>query len=797
MKTVDALGNAVRQGYCADVGCPSCGGGGSSGVCSATDALGNTTVTRFDPLGRATESISPTGSVTVTELDSLGRQSKTIDALGNETRYLYDELGRLWKVIDALGGVTEYGFDERGNRTSVRDAMGNLTRFEYDLNNRLTKEINPLGIETSFTYDATGSRATRTDGNGFTTIYRYDPNRRLSEIEYPDGKKTQYAFDERGNKTFEGYVDPEQSFAATSRTFSYDDLNRLRSMTDSSLGKTIQYECDKNGNRSAVIDAEGGLTKWEYDRNNRPVKVTDSDGQVTRFEYDAAGRRTKVVYPNGVWTEYLYDTSSQLTYMVTRDRTNLILQGWHYVYDLRGNRTSKADYAGNVEAYLYDALGRLIETTYPDGRVVAWSYDAVGNRLTQTGNGSLTAYSYNAANQIQTMTSPTGAQTTFGFDGNGNMLWKSEPSGMTYFTWDFENRLRQVSSPSGLTNFEYDANGIRVFKESGGVRTDYLIDTVSVLAEYEAGLKKAAYVLGPRIDEIISARLSTLNSQPSANEKYWYLTDALGSVTALTDSVGRVIKTYRYGAWGEDHGTTGPDLRNPYRWTGREWDRTGLQYNRARYVLKDLGQWATPDPLLSDGNAARESSFMSAYVYANAKPTVLTDSSGRRIDWDSIIDDAWLTKKWDAGSQYFDGIINRVGGSIHFVVRLQTGQAGGMYHKGLTEPDPNCCGNVLMTIDSMTISMEETFANMQAAPLNVPPEISFWFQNSTIHAATYTLAHEFFHAYQYAVTLSWAYMYGHRVKMEKWAYSFARFTSLKVNEIDYNKLWNQTPDQYK
>ncbi|MBI5117896.1 RHS repeat protein, partial [Candidatus Poribacteria bacterium] len=613
VKTVDPLGNAVRQGYCADVGCPSCGGGGGlNGVCSATDALGNTTVTRFDAMGRATETISPTGSVTTTQLDSLGRQSKTIDALGNEATYLFDQLGRLWKVIDALGGVTEYGFDERGNRTSVRDANGNVTYFQYDLNNRLVKEINPLGIETSFTYDATGSRATRTDGNGFTTIYRYDQNRRLSEIEYPDGNKTQYAFDEKGNKTFEGYFDDSLNFAATSRTFEYDDLNRLRSMTDSSLGKSIQYEFDVNGNRTAIIDAEGGVTRWEYDRNNRPVKVTDPDGQVTRFEYDAAGRRTKAVYPNGVWTEYLYDASSQLTHMVTRDRKNLTLQGWHYIYDLRGDRTSKTDHAGNVESYLYDGLGRLIQTTYPDGRVVRWSYDAVGNRVTQDDNGSVTTYSYNAANQIQTMTSPTGAQTNFGFDGNGNMTHKFEPSGVTQYTWDFENRLRQVSSPSGVTDFGYDANGIRVFKESGGVRTDYLIDTVSVLAEYEAGARKSAYTLGSRIDEIIS--------QTNDQGKFWYLADALGSVTGLTDSAGRVIKTYRYGAWGEDYGVTGTVVRNPYRWTAREWDSTGLQYNRARYYDGTLGGWLTTDPL--------DIRPLSLYQYANDSPTTLIDPDG-------------------------------------------------------------------------------------------------------------------------------------------------------------------------
>jgi RHS repeat-associated protein len=380
---------------------------------------------------------------------------------------------------------------------------------------------------------------------------------------------------------------------------------------------------------SAIIDAEDGVTTWEYDRNNRPIKVTDADGQVTRFEFDAGGRRTKSIFPNGVWTEYRYDASSQLTHMVTRDRTNLTLQGWYYQYDLRGNRKSKTDHAGNVEAYLYDALGRLTQTTYPDQRVVKWTYDAVGNRLTQDDNGSVTTYTYNAANQITGSLSAT-AETVFFFDANGNMTHKWEPSGVTQYTWDFENRLRQVASPSGVTNFGYNADGIRVFKESGGIRTDYLIDTVAVLAEYEAGVRKSAYVLGSRIDEIVS--------QTNDQGKYWYLADALGSVTALTDTAGRVIKTYRYGAWGEDAGVTGPDIRNAYRWTGREWDPTGLQYNRARYYASALGRWVNEDPFnwgkIASGGADIPRMFrlvdevFNRYSFSSANPVNSVDPYG-------------------------------------------------------------------------------------------------------------------------------------------------------------------------
>ena len=45
-------------------------------------------------------------------------------------------------------------------------------------------------------------------------------NRRLFRI-----LQNWHTYYSRGNKTFEGYFDPAQSFAATSMTFTYDDLN--------------------------------------------------------------------------------------------------------------------------------------------------------------------------------------------------------------------------------------------------------------------------------------------------------------------------------------------------------------------------------------------------------------------------------------------------------------------------------------------------------------------------------------------------------------------------------------------
>ena len=68
---------------------------------------------------------------------------------------------------------------------------------------------------------------------------------------------------------------------------------------------------------------------------------------------------------------------------------------------------------------------------------------------------------------------------------------------------------------------------------------------------------------------------------------------------------------------------TEPAARQPILFTSREFDaKTGLYYNRARYLDPTTGRWTTQDPL---GFAAGDAKL---YRYLNNSPTLATDPSG-------------------------------------------------------------------------------------------------------------------------------------------------------------------------
>ena len=99
------------------------------------------------------------------------------------------------------------------------------------------------------------------------------------------------------------------------------------------------------------------------------------------------------------------------------------------------------------------------------------------------------------------------------------------------------------------------------------------------------------------------------------------LTDALGSVVAVTDASGAVVRTNSYDVYGERTSSTGTGPQLAFGFTGREHDATGLNYHRDRYMDPKLGRWGQPDRLGMLGG-------FNPYLYAAASPTLWTDASG-------------------------------------------------------------------------------------------------------------------------------------------------------------------------
>lgn len=103
-----------------------------------------------------------------------------------------------------------------------------------------------------------------------------------------------------------------------------------------------------------------------------------------------------------------------------------------------------------------------------------------------------------------------------------------------------------------------------------------------------------------------------------------FLTDALGSTIALTDSSAAFQTTYSFGAFGSTS-LTGSTSTNSFAYTGRELDTTGLYFYRARYYNPAFQRFISEDPIRLDSGGPN------FYAYAENSPTNYVDPQGRNI----------------------------------------------------------------------------------------------------------------------------------------------------------------------
>ncbi len=611
-ETVSPDGAITSLGYCADQG----------QACETVDPLGRKTTIATDLLGRETGRTDPLGHLNTRDYLTNGLPWHEVDANGNTTTNSYDSLNRLSGVTQPQGYVG-YGYDARGNRTSVT-AGSSVTGYSYDKANRLLTEVNALKQATSYSYDKAGNRETKTDGNGKVTTYQHDANRRLKAAIFQDGSQYSYDYDSRGNRTLEKGPSHE-------RHLKYDALNRLEQVDDVTLGKIFVHGYDANGNRTTTT-VDGLSFGYRYDKLNRLVEVVEPDGEKTRLFYDLAGNRERLVFGNGVTASYEYDAAGRLTLIAYADAQGRPLQSFKYDLDAVGNRLNKTFLDGTVESYSYDAGNRLIKVSYPGGRTVTYTLDALGNRTLMVeqppaaGRQINYAYTTNAFNQVTQVqqydyVNPI-VTTAYAYDGNGNLKTETQGTSVRSYVYDLDNRLMRIDLPGGAANvFEYDANGLRTKKLDSSGTTRYLLDGPSVVAEYDdLGTRKAFYVNNPqRIDEVFSTTL-LFNGQPT---KVYPLTDGLGSVYALVDRNGAVVRTNSYDVYGSRTTSgTGPVLAMGF--TGREHERDWAgTYHRDRYLQSVIGTWMQPDRLGIDADGPP------LYQYARNAPTTHVDPSGK------------------------------------------------------------------------------------------------------------------------------------------------------------------------
>lgn len=114
---------------------------------------------------------------------------------------------------------------------------------------------------------------------------------------------------------------------------------------------------------------------------------------------------------------------------------------------------------------------------------------------------------------------------------------------------------------------------------------------------------------------------SSILGSTRSGDRSQYLTDALGSVTAIVDSTGELQQVIRYKPYGDTLDSAGSMSDVKFTWNGSNGYRSDMNetYTRHRSYVMSLGVWSSADPLWPKEEA---------YQYVNNSPTTYNDYWG-------------------------------------------------------------------------------------------------------------------------------------------------------------------------
>jgi RHS repeat-associated protein len=374
---------------------------------------------------------------TVREYDRLDRLTKETQPLSDrssrEVRYTYYRNGLRKTVTDPAESVTQYAYDGQNRLETATTGFGGAeaatTRYtywpddllhtvsypnvvvathDYDKADRLLTLANAKGETpvSSYTYssDPNGNRLSQVEVNGLpaliteTTTYTYDDLDRLASVTYPvdaaypQGRVVSYGYDAVGNRVRETERDSAEALLADKQGV-FDAANRLTELQDLvTPAQSTSFTWDANGNQLTKTTA-GVTTENRYDLRDKLVEVVQGASTLGRFQYDAQGRRNLKIGDENL-RQYVYD------------ETSLFAE-----FDSAGNQKAKYDYGSD----------RLISLTRPgdEGRRY-FSLDGLRSvvNLTDDSGAAVASYHLDTWGNFRFPTELTASANRFAFTGH-------------------------------------------------------------------------------------------------------------------------------------------------------------------------------------------------------------------------------------------------------------------------------------------------------------------------------------------------------------------------------------------
>jgi YD repeat-containing protein len=582
---------------------------------------------------------SSVGNLTTTYgYDALGNLTRTTDALGGSTYTYYDALGRISAVAAPARTSTTDGQTLIPLTVFIRDVLGNVVRqTEYgggaiwaDESGYDIAWSNPYygGFAdrvTSTTYDSHGNAVEVDDANGAAHYMSYDAAGHLAKSWqtvysiYGEAQVlyTEFQYDGLGR----------QIAIITPASTSYVSQGNLQTESQSQAGSTTTYMGWNAFGEMVERNSNGVADRFDYDNAGRVWRTDTSDGISKVSLYDLQGHQTAQiasagsvgsgtnlgVYIDGLASAQAADalgnngvrrTDSQVdlrgrvvvqTLPSRMDSTDAAAYRpvVYQTYDRWGNVLTQSDVrnANWVTQFVYNANNQVIQETQPDGNgnlsadspVTQIYYDALGRQVaTRDANGNLNRQTWDGAGQLATEIHADGGVITHSYDTFGDQIQLVDAMGnVTKSAYDNMGRNVSVTNTGvgvyyndgegvwggvdAVTLYStYDQAGRKIYQDQGTGRTSYIYDARgNVLTTIDADGYQTRYaydVAGHQVGELdANGNLSTWNYDSIGRlyahtdiggAEYWFHYDNANQLIGQGNSRGQNL-AYAYDAAGQ------------------------------------------------------------------------------------------------------------------------------------------------------------------------------------------------------------------------------------------------------
>ncbi len=379
---------------------------------AATDSRLVTSTLAYDKLGRVLTNIVAGVQTNRFTYSSNGLVQVT-DTLGRTSFLTNDTAGRLLAQKNADNELTQYQYDPAGNLTGLVDGNLHQTTFLRDAFGRLTSKLDHTSNSVlKLTYYPGGDLQTRWTPAKGTNWFLRDAMGRVLTNTYPSDTPIVFRYDGNGRVT--NMLD-----ASGVTGFSYTPSGQLQGEAGPWANSTVALAYT-NGTRSSLTLTQPGASQWEqtygYDASPRLQTVASPAGLFT-YGYaanSASALVQTIALPNAAVITNHYDNLSRLDATVLLNYWGHALDGYNYIIDAAGQRTSVTRNLGLTTSSVsvgYDNISQLTSWTGSESNGTArlneqltYGYDAGHNLISRINGGLTQAFNPDARNELTNIT---------------------------------------------------------------------------------------------------------------------------------------------------------------------------------------------------------------------------------------------------------------------------------------------------------------------------------------------------------------------------------------------------------